>query len=55
VADCVSLTKAPAPALIALENWLRSVAFDPKLAANGGWLAIGIQFNNQVLHGSDPR
>lgn len=55
VADCVSLTKAPAPALIALENWLRSVAFDPKLAANGGWLAIGIQFNNQVLHGTDPR
>ena len=55
VADCVSLTKTTGPGVVMLENWLRRVAFDPKLAANGGWLAIGIQFNNQPLHGTDSR
>lgn len=51
VADCVSLTKAAGAEL--LENWLRGVTFDPKLAAGGGWLALGIEFNNQPLDGPD--
>jgi hypothetical protein len=53
VADCVSLTKAAGVGL--LERWLRGVTFDPKLAAGGGWLAIGIEFNNQPINGTDTR
>jgi len=54
VADAVSLTKAPGTAASLLENWLRGVSFDPKLAADGGWLAVGIKFNNQPVHGTEP-
>lgn len=55
VADTVSLTKAAGTTVSLLENWLRGVRFDPKLAAQGGWLAVGIQFTNQPIHGTDPR
>ncbi|MEI6604989.1 MAG: hypothetical protein WCP35_06745 [Verrucomicrobiota bacterium] len=54
VADVVSLTKATGTASAPLENWLRGVVFDPKLAADGGWLAVGIRFNNQPSNGTDP-
>jgi hypothetical protein len=36
-----------------LENWLRGVSFDPELAAAGDWIAVGIRFNNQPIHGAD--
>jgi hypothetical protein len=55
VAECVSLTKAAGPGLAMLETWLRGVAFDAKLAPDGGWLAVGIKFNNQAKHGTDTR
>ena len=55
VLDVVSLTNVPGPAASMLENWLRGLRFDAKLAAAGGWLAVGIDFNNQPRHGSDPR
>ncbi|KAB2642468.1 MAG: hypothetical protein DVB26_02475 [Verrucomicrobia bacterium] len=54
VADVVSLTKATGTAALPLENWLRGVVFDSKLAADGGWLAVGIRFNNQPSNGTDP-
>jgi len=57
VADAVALTKAAGAAATAeplIEAWLRRVSFDPKLAAGGGWLAVGIQFNNQPIDGTDP-
>jgi hypothetical protein len=53
VADCVSLSNAAGA--IPLEKWLRGVTFDPKLGADGGWLAVGIEFNNQPDHGPDAR
>lgn len=55
VADCVALTQADAAAPVLLENWLRGVTFDARLAAGGGWIAVGLQFNNHPIHGSDPR
>jgi len=36
-----------------LENWLRGVTFDPKVTAKGDWIALGIRFNNQPIHGAD--
>ena len=53
VAECVSLTHAAGA--IPLEEWLRRVTFDPKLGGAGGWLAVGIQFSNQPVHGPDAR
>lgn len=52
VAECVALNKAAGAGL--LENWLRGIRFDPKLAADG-WLAVGIGFINQPVHGTDTR
>lgn len=54
VADAVALTKAAGTSSVLLENWLRGVTFDPKLAAADGWLAVGIKFSNQPMHGTDP-
>jgi len=54
VAEAVSLTKTVGTTSAPLENWLRGVVFDPKLAADGGWLAVGIRFNNQPTDGTDP-
>ena len=54
VAEAVSLTKAAGTAASLLENWLRGVVFDPKLARDGGWLAVGIRFNNQPTDGTAP-
>ncbi|MEI6674927.1 MAG: hypothetical protein WCO57_07095 [Verrucomicrobiota bacterium] len=53
VAECVVLTKTPGSAATLLENWLRGVTFDPKLAADGGWIAVGLRFNNQPAHGTE--
>ncbi len=55
VAECVALTKTTGAAASLLENWLRGVTFDPKLAADGGWIAVGLRFNNQPAHGTEPR
>ncbi|KAB2641966.1 MAG: hypothetical protein DVB25_00130 [Verrucomicrobia bacterium] len=54
VAEAVSLTKAAATEATPVETWLRGVVFDPKLAADGGWLAVGIKFNNQPTDGTHP-
>ncbi|MEI7954287.1 MAG: hypothetical protein WCJ66_03875 [Verrucomicrobiota bacterium] len=54
VAEAVSLTRATGTAAAPLENWLHGVVFDPKLAADGGWLAVGIRFTNQPVNGTDP-
>ncbi|MEI7908467.1 MAG: hypothetical protein WCK77_02410 [Verrucomicrobiota bacterium] len=54
VAEAVALTKAAGSSGPLLENWLRGVCFDPKLAADGEWLAVGIRFNNQTINGTDP-
>jgi len=54
VAEAVSLTRATGTAAAPLENWLHGVVFDPKLAADGGWLAVGIRFNNSPANGTDP-
>ena len=54
VAEAVSLTKAAGTVATPLETWLRGVVFDPKLASDGGWLAVGIKFNNQPTDGADP-
>lgn len=55
VAECVSLTEAAGAGAKLLENWLHGVTFDPRLALDGGWLAVGIQFNNQASRGTEPR
>ncbi len=54
VAEAVSLTRTTRTAAAPLENWLHAVVFDPKLAADGGWLAVGIRFTNQPGDGTDP-
>ncbi len=51
VADCLALNPPPGPGAGRLETWLRGVAFDPKLAAPGDWIAVGIRFNNQSADG----
>jgi hypothetical protein len=53
VAESLALNKLAGPGSGQLENWLRGVAFDPKLTANGDWIAVGIRFNNQPAHGTD--
>ena len=53
VAGSLALNKLAGPGSGQLENWLRGVAFDPKLTANGDWIAVGIRFNNQPSHGTD--
>ena len=52
VADCLALNQSPGPGAGRLENWLRGVAFDPKLAVPGDWIAVAIRFNNQSADGA---
>lgn len=53
VADSLALNKIPGPGPAQLESWLRGVKFDPKLVAQGDWLAVGIRFINHPTHGVD--
>jgi hypothetical protein len=53
VAECVALTRTAGVEL--LESWLLGVTFEPQLAADGGWLAVGLRFNNQPGHGTESR
>lgn len=53
VAECLALNQSTGPGAARLETWLHGVAFDPKLAAPGDWIAVGIRFHNQPADGAD--
>lgn len=52
VDECLPLTQNADGAGL-LETWLRKIKFDPKLAADGGWFAVGVRFTNQTENGTD--
>lgn len=52
VAECLALS-ARAAGAEQIEAWLKSVVFDPQLAAEGGWFALQVRFINQPDDGTD--
>lgn len=55
VVEAVSIEKGGEAGLLALEKWLRQIRFKPEKGKSFRWAAVGIEFINQVAHGSDPR
>jgi hypothetical protein len=54
VTDCLALS-ARAEDAGRIEAWLKSLGFDPRLAAGGGWFAVEVRFINQTDDGTDNR
>ncbi|MCF7673986.1 MAG: hypothetical protein K9M97_01485, partial [Akkermansiaceae bacterium] len=52
VDGCLALTQNADGAGL-LEAWLRKIRFDPQLAVDGGWFAVGVRFTNQTENGTD--
>lgn len=50
VLECVSLAGGDQPGLTALTAWLRTISFKPDPKKMSRWIAVGVEFNNQVAN-----